>query len=56
MEPIINPNLPNYIQHKLNTDHFVSFSNQLGGFSTIKLSDYTIVTDKSILPFEDYVS
>lgn len=51
----MNPNQPNHIEYVLNTNHYVSFSNQFGADSWVYFQDYTIITDNSIMPFEDFV-
>ena len=53
MNTIINPNNIDYLDYYVNTDNYFIFSKQVSIHSELMISDYTINTDNSILPYED---
>lgn len=52
INPVINPNKPDHLSYFLEGDDYTIFSRDVGCEATVFISDYTILTDESILPLE----
>ena len=55
LNPIINPNRRNHIEYYVNSENRFVVLNKIGQTTTLKLSDFAISTDTSILPFETFI-
>ena len=51
INPVINPNQPNFISHYVDANDYILFSKETGGEAWLRFSDFTINSDDSILPF-----
>ena len=51
INPVINPNQPNFISHYVDGNDYILFSKETGSEYWLRFSDYTINSDESIWPF-----
>ena len=51
INPVINPNQPNFISHYVDGNDYILFSKDTGSQLWLRFSDYTINSDNSIWPF-----
>ena len=52
INPVINPNQPNFISHYVDGNDYILFSKDTGSQLWLRFSDYTINSDNSIWPFK----
>ena len=51
MNPIINPNSPEYIKYSINSENYYLISKKIGSETRLEFTDFTISSDNSVLPF-----
>ena len=49
----LSPSNQTYVKRKINTDAFITVSNTSGTFCRVKLAQYDITTDESLLPWQE---
>lgn len=50
--PLINPGSKDYLSYYLEDKNYIAFTTELGAYSNGFVQEYSIETDKSLLPFE----